>query len=69
MLYWNLDWNTSQDREDTIHKKIITKLFVNKLKTVFFCSQNSSKQSWKYIKLPKFIICFTRDTITFRTFT
>ena len=36
MLYWNLDWNTSQDREDTIHKKIITKLFVNKLKTVFF---------------------------------
>ena len=46
MLYWNLDWNTSQDREYTIHKQIITKLFVNKLKTVFFVLrivQNSSR--------------------------
>ena len=46
MLYWNLDWNTSQDREDAIHKHIITKLFVDKLKTFFFVLkivQNSTR--------------------------
>ena len=46
MLHWNLDWNSSQDREDAIHKQIITKLFVKKLKTVFFVLkivQNSSR--------------------------
>ena len=69
MLYWNLDWNTSQDRKDAIHKHIITKLFVDKPKTFFFCSQNSSKQYQKYIKLPKFIIRCIRDTATFRFFT
>ena len=51
MLHWNLDWNSSQDREDAIHKQIITKLFVKKLKTVFFVLkivQNSSRNIWSY---------------------
>ena len=46
MLYWNLDWKTSQQREDAIHKQIITKLFINKLKKNFFVLkivQNSSR--------------------------
>ena len=53
MLYWNLDWNTIQDREDAIHKQIIAKPFVNKLKTVFFVLkivQNNSRNIQSYQK-------------------
>ena len=40
MLYWNLDWNTNQDRGDPIYTQNF--LLINSKQ--FFLSQNSSKQ-------------------------
>ena len=39
MLYWNIDWKTSQQSEDAIRKQIITKLFVNNSKQIFLFSK------------------------------
>ena len=70
ILYWNLHWNTSQDKEDAIYKQVIAKLFVNKLKTVFLVLkivQNSSRNIWSYQSSSSVLL--ETLTITFRTFT